>query len=260
MSTPSVNPSRSEGARKSRRPNIVLRIIGWIATLILIAIISMAGLGFYWLHKAKETGLNPYLIKKNRDLAAAELAVLRGGDMRVVSTNDTAETMVVRDNKTGKTITLKFDRGTKSMVETGEHAKQPAIAATATPSATETKAPDATAEPANPATPPSWVPVYPGASLQNPLSADDNQKQSGSYTFVSADPPDKVTSYYSQQLTSAGMKLTQMDAGNDGNIKGVLSATQDSNGRSVQVTVSTATDGTHVSLKYEQKRATNPAP
>ena len=251
MSTPSVNPSKSEGARKSRRPNIVLRIIGWIATLILIAIIAMAGLGFYWLHKAKETGLNPYLIKKNRDLAAAELAVLRNGDVRILSTNDAAETMVVRDNKTGKTITLKFDRATKSMVETGEHAKQPAPAATATPSATETKAPDATAEPANPATPPPWVPAYPEASLQNQLSADDNQKQSGSYTFVSPDAPDKIISYYSQQLTSAGMKLTTTASGTADQI---ITATQDSNGRSVQVTVSTASDGTHVNLSYEQKK------
>lgn len=237
---------------------MILRLIGWIVTLILLAIIAMAGLGFYWLHKAKETGLNPYLIRKNRDLAAAELAVIRGGDMRVLSTNDAAETMVVRDNKTGKTITLKFDRAKKTMVETEEHAKPPAPAATAASGTPETKAPDASAKPASSANPPSWVPVYPGASLHNQLSADDNQKQSGSYVFVSTDPPDKVASYYSQQLTSAGMKLiTTGSAPADQTI----TATQDDAGRSVQVTVSTANDGTHVSVTYEQKKeATNATP
>lgn len=258
MPTPSLSSPAREGARKSPRPNILLRLIGWIATLIVLAIIAMAGLGFYWLHKAKEAGLNPYLMTKNRDLAAAEVAVVRGGDMRILSTNDAAETMVVRDNRTGKTITLKFDRAKKSMVETEEHAKQPALAATGTSSATQTKAPDATAKPANPANPPSWVPVYPGASLQNQLSADDSQKQAGSYTFISTDSPDKVVSYYSQQLNSAGMKLTTTGSAPADQI---ITGTQDSSARSVQVTVSTAGDGTHVSVAYEQKKeAANPAP
>ena len=257
MPTPSISSPAREGARKSPRPNIVLRLIGWIATLIILSIIAMAGLGFYWLHKAKDAGLNPYLIRKNRDLAAAEVAVIRGGDMRILSTNDAAETMVVRDNKTGKTKTFKYDRAKKSMVETEERAKQPVPAATGTSATTEIKAPDASAKPANPATPPSWVPVYPGASLQNPLSADDSQKQTGSYTFVSTDPSDKVVSYYSQQLTSAGMKLTTTGSAPADQI---ISATQDSIGRSVQVTISTATDGTHVSVTYEQKKAATAAP
>lgn len=258
MPTPSVSSSAREGARKSPRPNILLRLFGWIATLILMAIIAMAGLGFYWLHKAKEAGLNPYLMTKNRDLAAAEVAVIRGGDMRILSTNDAAETMVVRDDKTGKIKTFKFDRAKKSMVETEERAKQPALAAIGASNATEAKAPDATAKPESPANPPSWVPVYPGASLQNQLSADTNQKQTGSYTFVSTDPSDKVVSYYSQQLTSAGMKLTTTGSAPADQI---ITASQDSIGRSVQVTVSSATDGTHVSVTYEQKKeAANATP
>ncbi|MGE5322663.1 MAG: hypothetical protein ACM3SW_07370 [Actinomycetota bacterium] len=252
MPTPSVSSSTGEGTRRSPGPNIVLRLIGWMATVVLMAIIAMAGLGFFWLHKAKETGLNPYLIKKNRDLAAAELAVIRNGNVRVVSTNDAAETMLVRDNKTGKTIALKFDRATKSMVEIEEHGKQPAPAAARSSGTAETKQPDATATPAaTSGTLPSWVPVYPGASLQNQLSAADNQKQAGSYTFVSPDPPDKVLSYYSQQLTSEGMKLmTTGSSLNTGFIVGI----QESEGRTVWVSAATASDGTHVSVKYEQKK------
>ena len=259
MPTPSIRSSTSEGTQTSRRPNIVLRLIGWMVTLILLAIIAMAGLGFYWLHKAKDAGLNPSLmISKKHDLAAAEVAVIRSGNMRILSTNDAAETMVVRDNNTGKTMTLKYDRAEKSMVEMEEHPKQPAPAATGTSATTETKAPDATAKPAAAsATLPSWVPVYPGPSPQNQLSADDTQKQAGSYTFVTTDPPDKVLSYYSQQLTSAGMKVTTAGSAPADQ---TITATQDSAGRNLQLTVSTLTDGTHVSLSYEQKKAANAAP
>src|SRR5690348_14608651 len=99
---------------RSARGVAFLRFLGWIVAVILLGLVAMAGLGLYWMHKAKEAGLNPELIRKNRDLAAAELAVIRRGDVRVLSTNDAAGIMAVRDKRTGKTILLKFDPVKKS--------------------------------------------------------------------------------------------------------------------------------------------------
>lgn len=257
MPTPSISSPTREGTRQSARPSIILRLIGWIATLILMAIVAVAGLGFYWLHKAKEAGLNPYLMTKNRALAAAEVAVIRKGEVRLISTNDAAETMLVRDKKTGKTLTLKFDRAKKSMVEMEEHGKQAAPVAPVNSGTAEAKEPDGTAKSVNPANPPSWVAVYPGASLQNLVSADDNEKLTGSYTFTSTDAADKVLSYYSQQLTSDGMKLTTTASGTGDQI---VTGSQENAGRTVQVTVSTISKGTQVGVTYEQKKeAATPA-
>lgn len=252
-----IVPGGGTSARRSSPRGVAfLRFLGWVVAVILLGLVAMAGLGFYWMHKAKEAGLNPELIRKNRDLAAAELAVIRSGEVRVLSRNDAAGTMVVRDKKTGKTTSLKFDPATKSMVAASEQAK-PTKAVTDPNSAAPPVKNSGESLNINPGgiDIPSWVPVYPGASPQNNTSVNDNQKQSGTYTFISGDAPDKLLSYYSDQLASAGMKLIKSSAPD----KTTLSA-QDSS-RTVLITVSGSGDGTHVSVSYEESKApakTNP--
>lgn len=83
------------------------------------------------------------------------------------------------------------------------------------------------------------------------MSVDEKNKQSGTYIFASKDSPDKILSYYSQQLTSAGMKITTTTSGSDG---GVINASQDGGARNVLVTVSSDSEGTHVSVTYSQNK------
>src|SRR5690349_1926528 len=117
--------------RKSARGAAFLRLLSWVVAVILMGLVAMAGLGFYWFHKAKEAGLNPDLIRQNQDLGAAEVAVIRRGNVRVLSRNEAAGTMVVRDKRTGKTTSLKFDPVTKSMVAIDEDTHQAAAQAPA---------------------------------------------------------------------------------------------------------------------------------
>ena len=236
--------------RKSVRGASFLRFLGWVVAVILLGLVAMAGLGFYWFHKAKEAGLNPDLIRKNRDLGAAEVAVIRRGDVRVLSRNDAAGTMVVRDKRTGKTTSLKFDPATKSMVAIDEHSQQVPAQTTANSGTSETKPPNSTQPPASSGSGPSWVPVYPGISAQTTVSHDEPGGERGSYVFVTMDAEEKVLSYYSEQLTTAGMKVSTAP-GPDGSS---ISAVEESKGRSVQVTISKTSDGTRVSVSYEEKK------
>ena len=236
--------------RSSPRGTAFLRFLGWVVAVILLGLVAMAGLGFYWMHKAKEAGLNPDLIRKNRDLGTAEVAVIRRGDVRVLSRNDAAGTMVVRDKKTGKTTSLKFDPSTKSMVDVDEHSKQAAVQAMETSAISETKPPDTTQPPASSGNGSSWLPIYPGTSAQTTVSHDETGGERGSYVFVTMDAAEKVLSYYSEQLTTAGMKVSTAPAPDGTSI----SAVEESKGRSVQVTISKASDGTRVSLSYEEKK------
>jgi hypothetical protein len=253
MSTPSLSPQMPGGMPpappKSSGVKVILWIVGVLVALIVFVIVAMAGLGFFFLHKAKQAGLDPELIRKNPGLAAAKMVVMNNPELQVVSSNDNTGTMVVRDKRNGKTTTLKFDTARKTMVVIDEQGKQASITADADSGTIVMKGEDGTVKigaKANSA--PGWVPVYPGASPQNTMSVDEKGKQSGTYVFISKDSPEKIMSYYSEQLTSAGMKLTTT-SGSEG---GVISANQDSDARSVLVTVSSDSEGTHVSVTYGQ--------
>ena len=261
MSTgPSMSP-QTPGAvppaptRKSSGGKILLWIVGGFAALVLLVIVAIAGLGFFMMHKAKQAGLDPELLKKNPALAMAKMAVTANPDVQMISSNDSAGTMVVRDKKTGKVTTLKFDPAKKSMVITDDQGKQARITADASSGTVEMQGPEGTVKiGANSDKAPAWVPVYPGASPQNTMSVDEKGKQSGTYVFVSKDGPAKVLDYYAEQLTSAGMKLTRTTTGQDGSTGGIVSASAESEGRTVLVTASGESDGTHVSVTFDEQK------
>ncbi|HWG86884.1 MAG TPA: hypothetical protein VN679_03805 [Candidatus Acidoferrales bacterium] len=256
MSTPSMSPQMPGGMPpappKSSGAKVILWIVGVFAALVIFVIVALAGLGFFFMHKAKQAGLDPELIRKNPGLAAAKMVVMNNPQLQVVSSNDNTGTMVVREKKSGKTTTLKFDAAKKTMVVIDDQGKQASITADTDSGTLVMKGDDGTVKiGANANSAPGWVPVYPGVSPQNTMSVEEKGKQSGTYVFASKDSPDKIMSYYSEQLTSAGMKLTTTTAGSDG---GVISANQDGDARTVLVTVSSDTEGTHVSVTYGQKK------
>ena len=256
MSTPSMSPQVPGGMPpappKSSGVKVILWIVGVFVALIIFVIVAMAGLGFFFLHKAKQAGLDPELIRKNPGLAAAKMVVMHNPELQVVSSNDATGTMVVRDKKNGKSTTLKFDAAKKTMVVIDDQGKQASITADTNSGTLVMKGEDGTVKiGANANSAPAWVPVYPGASPQNTMSVDEKGKQSGTYVFASKDSSEKILSFYSEQLTSAGLKLTTTTTGNDG---GVISASQDGDARTVLVAVSSDSEGTHVSVTYSQKQ------
>ena len=237
--------------RKSSAAKVLFGIVGGLAALIFLVIVAGAGLGFFLMHRAKQEGLNPELIRKNPSLAMAEMEVIKDPDVQMISSNDSAGIMVIRDRKTGKKTTLKFDPEKKMMVSVEDHGKPSQSTVDPNAGAVEVKDANSSVKVGGDAgTLPSWLPVYPGAAPQNTASANENGKQSGTYVLVSQDSPEKILGYYSDQLTAANMKLTRAASDSD---SGVITATRDDNGRKVVVTSSSKSDGTHVSVTYEEK-------
>jgi hypothetical protein len=255
--TPSMSPQAPGGMPpappKSSGVKILLWIIGGFAALVLLIIVAVAGLGFYMMHKAKQAGLDPELMKKNPALAVAKMAVTANPDVQMVSSNDSAGTMVVRDKKTGKVTTLRFDSAKKSMVVIDDQGKQARITANA--GTLEVQSADGSMKlGANADKAPSWVPVYPDATPQSTMSMNEKGKQSGTFVFVSKDSPEKVLNYYADQLTSAGMKVTRTTTTSDGNSGGIVTAAKDTDSRTVVVTVSGESDGTKASVTFSDQQ------
>jgi hypothetical protein len=242
-------PQKSSGAK------ILLWIVGIIVGLLLISFASCAVLGFYAMHKVKQAGFDSDLVKKNPALATAKMAVTMSPDTEIVSSDDNAGTIVVRDKKTGKVVTMKFDPQKKSMVVTDENGKTTSLTATGEGANTsmEMKSSEGTMKIGGSDKAPDWVPMYPGSSPQSTFSASNGAEQSGSYAFVTKDAPDKVIAFYGDSLKSAGFAVSNMTSNSEGKVGGMVSGEDKTNKRTVAVILGSENDGTHVNVTFSIK-------
>ena len=282
-STPSMTPQPPAGgppapaAGSGSGVKIVLWILGGFVGFGVLCTIGIMVVFSLVVHKAKQSGLDPDLMQKNPALAVAKLAVTANPDVQMVSSNDSAGTMVVRDKKTGEVLNLKFDPEKKSMVVTDENGKAVTFkadtqnsklqvigpdgktAATITADAqagnVEVKGPDGSLKMgANAGKTPNWVPAYPGVSAQNVFSASSGGEQSGTSGFVTQDSVDKVLSYYGSSLKSGGMTISTTTTNSDGKLGGLVSGEDSARKHTVMVTAVGDKDGTHVSVTFSAKQ------
>ncbi|HJX84364.1 MAG TPA: hypothetical protein VJ723_08490, partial [Candidatus Angelobacter sp.] len=207
-------------------------------------------------HKMKEAGFDAALAQKNPGLASAKLMVAFNHDLEIVSSDDSAGTVTIRNKQTGKTITYRFDRQKNSMVVVDENGKESSVTISGSGSSAnmEVKSPEGSVKIGSGADgPPSWVPVYPGSTAQNTMSVNENGKRSGTYSLVTQDSVDKVLSYYTDALKSAGLTASTTTFNANGKTGG--SVTGEDNGRNVGVIVGSDNDGTHVTVTFGEKKA-----
>ncbi len=243
-------PQKSSGAK------VLLWIAGIVMGLVLITLASCAVIGFYAMHKMNQAGFDSDLMKKNPGLATAKMTVAMNPDAEIVSSDDNAGTIVVRDKKTGKVVTMKFDPQKKAMVITDENGDTTSLTTTGEGqnASMEMKGPEGTMKMGNGSDKaPDWVPVYPGSSPQNTFSATTAGEQTGTYTFVTKDAADKVISFYGDSLKSAGFAVSNMTSNSDGKVGGMVSGEDKADKRAVVVSLGTEDDGTHVNVTFNIK-------
>lgn len=273
---PAGGPPPTPPAASGSGSKVFLWILGGCATIVVIGIVAVAALFFFVVHKAKQAGLDPDLMQKNPVLAVAKLSVATNSDLETVSSDDSSGTIVVRDRKTGKvvtwkvdpvkkimvvtdengkTVTMKLDEANRRLVVINDKGKTATISADAQAGTMEIKGSDgnvkfgATADRA-----PNWIPPYHGSNPQGTFSANSPTEQSGTFSFVTNDPADKVLSYYGDALKSAGFKVTITSTNANGKVGGFVSAQNDSEKRTVTVSVASENDGTHVGVIYNEKK------
>jgi hypothetical protein len=261
MSTTPSSPLPPGGAppvpQKSSGSKVLLWIVGIVVGLLLICFASCAVLGFYTMHKIKQAGVDSDLMKKNPALATAKMAVTMSPDTELVSSDDKAGTIVVRDKKTGKVVTMKFDPDKKAMVITDENGKTTSMTTTGegANASMEMKTSEGTMKiGAGADKAPSWVPEYSGSSPQSTFSSSNGTEQTGTYTFVTKDAADKVISFYGDSLKSSGFTVSNMTSNSDGKVGGMVSGEDKANKRAVVVSLGTEDDGTHVNVTFSVKQ------
>lgn len=254
-SVPPAFPPNQAPLPPGKKPNILIWILGGIVVLML-GVTVMCGLGGYFLmRKAKQAGFDSTLLSQNPGYAAAKMMVTMNPELDTVSSDDGTGTIVVREKKTGKTMTFKFDPDKKTMVVADENGKEATVKLNTDgdKGTLEVQSADGTvkfgATGSNQM--PSWVPVYPGSSPQGTFSSQSKEGNQSTFAFKTKDAPAKVISYYQEQLKSGGFTINMTTNTPDG---GMVMAEGAGKTRSVMLTVSSSSDGTDVSVTSIEKK------
>jgi hypothetical protein len=203
---------------------------------ILVAVFGLFLLGFIGL---VGTGL---FIARNPGLVIGKLITASNPDAEIVSTDNGAKTITIRNRKTGEEVTMSFDdvkNGRFKMTGIGKHGEVGNIEFGGGAGKM-----------------PSWVPTYPGAKAMGNFTAqgDDGSGRGagGVVTFESSDAPAKVAEYYKDKIGSMGMKIISTFDSPDG---GMMIAHDEDDKRTLHITVAKGSEGgSTIGVTYGEKR------
>lgn len=170
----------------------------------------------------------------NPERAAAELMIKMHPDYSVVSSNDTTKQMTIREDKTGKEMTLSFED-----IKQGKFSVTDSMGNTTQLGAV--KAADL----------PSWVPVYPGATIDGGMQSTKDGKQEGIVTMKTTDSAEKIMEFYKDATSTWPNASTSNSSLNMEGVKQSTLTIENETQKLVVIAHSTA-EGINVTLQYSQ--------
>lgn len=218
-------------AAAPRKTNPLVWILIIVLCIFVLGFVGVVGTGFFIARR----------ISRNPAAVAARLAAMADKNVDVVSEDDDAGTITLRDRHTGKAVTMTFDQakgGKFTLSSEGDDGKT------------------ATMEfGAGSGSLPSWVPSYPGSSPQLNLTArgdsNDGSGEGGNFTFTTADPSSRVLSFYQDKAKDMGMKVNLTSTTADA---GMVIATDEDSHRTLTAIVGSDSGKTTVNVTYGAKR------
>jgi hypothetical protein len=179
-------------------------------------------------------------VVRNPGLVMARIITAANPDAEVVSTDPGAQTIRIRDRKTGKEFTLSFDdvkRGRFKISAMGENGEV------------------ANVEIGGGGKLPAWVPTYPGARAQGNITANgessDGTGEGGVVTFTTPDPPSRVTAFYEAKCKEMGMTVDLTQVTDTG---GMVLGQDEGGRRTLHVMVAGGSGDTTLTVTYGRKR------
>lgn len=240
--------------QKKKTSPVVWILLG-LGVFFVLAILAVMGAGFFFVHKIKQAGLDPELMKRNPGYATVKMMAAMNPDIEVVSMDDDKGTVTVREKKTGKTYSVNFDDAKKGRFTIKEDGKETVSITTTGDSnngALEIKSSDGTMKIGGGADAkvPTWMPDYPGSTTQGAFSAQGKDGNAGSYTFKTKDSPDKVAKFYEDGFKSQGMKTSSTVSNSDGKVSGGM-VSGEHEGKSAMVLLGSDSGETSVTVTYK---------
>ena len=255
MNGTSQVPPASPGAPPAKKGMSPLAWIGIGCVVILILCGIAFGIMGYFAKRAVDR------FAKNPTMAAAELAVKMNPDLELVKADEEHNTITVKDKKTGETTTIsaddakngkwsiKTDKGSATFDTSGGQGLN--IQATDEKGQKSTTTFGGTGAPQNL---PSWLPVYPGGTVQGTYDTTNAEGRTAAFTVTTKDESTKVIDYYDAQLKGAGLPTEKSNYTTNGQTGGTVTGKSADGKREASVIVSSAPDGTHAIVTFTEKK------
>ncbi|HXU30448.1 MAG TPA: hypothetical protein VN851_07730 [Thermoanaerobaculia bacterium] len=169
--------------------------------------------------------------QKNPELAGVKLAIQMNPDLELVSSDEAAKTVVVRDKKSGKEMTLNFED-----IKNGKFSMEGSDGEKVNIGGGTSNLPD-------------WLPAYPGATATNSFSANGE-----STTMLSTtDSSDQALTFYEEKLKEAGFTVEKNAYQvNNQTAGGTISAKSDDKG-TVSVAIVGQSGNTTITITHTTK-------
>jgi hypothetical protein len=200
-------------------------------------------------------------VSKNPTMAAAELAVKINPDLELVKADEEHNTITVKDKKTGETTTfsaddvkngkfsIKTDKGSATIDTSGGNGLN--IQATDEKGQKSTTTFGGTGAPQNL---PSWLPVYPGGTVQGTYDTTNAEGRTAAFTVTTSDASTKVIDYYESQLKGAGLPAEKSTYTTNGQTGGTVTGKSADGKREASVMVSTTNGSTQAVITFSEKK------
>jgi hypothetical protein len=255
---PPIQPAPNVVTGAPRKTSPIVWILVAVLGLFVLFGIAVVGGGMLLVHKARQAGLDPELMRTNPGLATAKLLAATNPDLEVVSHDDARGLITIRQRSTGKTMTVNFDelkRGKITFHEDGKDAVTLEAHGDGNAGSLQLKSgSESLTMGANQTAPPAWIPAYPNSKPANTYSVSTKEGSSATFQFETQDAAKDVVAFYEQGLKRNGFTINAATTGDSGASAGGLVTGKDTvNNRTVLVTVGSDSKGTSVSVTYTQK-------
>ena len=230
---PYMQPQQPQQPAKKTSP--LVWILGGIAVLLFGGMITCGIVGYMAMRVVKNAGFDPDLMKRNPAIAMVKMATAVNKDLEMVSSNERTGTVTMRDKRSGKTVTYKYDQDTHQLQIVGDNGETVTMSGDGNKGTMTVQTNEGTVKyGAQAGSAPSWVPVYPGTTPQVTLSSQSKDGNTTNFSFKTSEGAGKVLDYYQAQLKSAGFHVTTVASGDEG---GMVSGEDEGKKHTVVVTV-----------------------
>ena len=241
-------------------PRKGLHPLAWVA-IGCFAVLLVLGIGFvattWWAANkiksfAEKAQSDPdYALRK-----AAEWAVKMNPEVDLVSTDEAAGTMTIREKKSGKETTISFKDASegKFSITTAEGEKVGVdFSGTANGGQMKVDTGKGTATfgvGADSSKLPDWVPIYPGATVEGQGSMEMGATRHGTFTMKSDDAAAAMIDYYKSKMAALGLQVQTLSMDSGGTQGSMLNGTSEK--RNLSVTIGTDAGRTTAQVVYSE--------
>jgi len=229
--------------------------LGWVLIgcggIILIGFLALGSVTWFAKKKIDQFAENP-------TFNAAKLAVRMNPELELVSSDEKTSTLTIKNKKTGEVTTISAEDAKEGRwtVETKEGKTVfDGSSKDGTLKVETSKGETATFGTGSAQNLPSWLPSYPGGSVQGTYDTTNAEGRTAAFTVTTKDAVTQVLDYYAARLKEAGLKVDKNTfSTNDQASGGTITATSEDQKRTANVMVSASGEETSAVVTFQEKK------